>query len=254
MAGPSRVSWTLVALGAALLAVGIGGWLHFRPAAPLPVATPVAVAPAPPTVPVPPDPPLPPPADTDARLRGLFAALSPLGAWRAWLTKDDLLTRLVATADVLSQGETPRTQLDFLAPRKVFAAEHRHGRLVIDPRSYRRYDAVADVIGSLDARACAKTYGALLPLLRVAYHVFGYPQRDFDQTVHRALARLEAAPLPRDEPQLLSVKGALYRFADPRLEALDGVQKQLLRMGPRNMVRIQTKAREFDALIKAGPD
>jgi hypothetical protein len=38
-------------------------------------------------------------------------------------------------------------------------------------------------------------------------------------------------------------EGGIYTFADPKLEALPAVEKHLLRMGPRNMRRIQAKAK-----------
>ena len=35
----------------------------------------------------------------------------------------------------------------------------------------------------------------------------------------------------------------MYRYADPQLEQLSAVQKQLLRMGPDNIRRIKAQAR-----------
>ena len=49
-------------------------------------------------------------------------------------------------------------------------------------RAYDRYDLVADVVSSLDARATAELYRDLKPLIREAYANFGYPDRDFDET------------------------------------------------------------------------
>jgi len=42
-----------------------------------------------------------------------------------------------------------------------------------------------------------------------------------------------------------------YKFADPSLEALSPLQKQLVRMGPTNTKRVQDKAKEIrGALLK----
>ena len=45
-------------------------------------------------------------------------------------------------------------------------------------------------------------------------------------------------------------KGALYRFADEKLESQGAIEKHLLRMGPRNTRLIQQKAREIAAALE----
>jgi hypothetical protein len=47
----------------------------------------------------------------------------------------------------------------------------------------------------------------------------------------------EDAELTRDE--------AVWAYADPELEALPDLQKQLLRMGPENLEKLQNLAREI---------
>jgi hypothetical protein len=44
-------------------------------------------------------------------------------------------------------------------------------------------------------------------------------------------------------------KGALYAYADLRLEALSGAEKHLLRMGPENMRKVQTKLSEIASAL-----
>ena len=41
----------------------------------------------------------------------------------------------------------------------------------------------------------------------------------------------------------------VYEYADPRLEAMTPAQKALLRMGPRNVPRVQAKLRELAAAL-----
>ncbi len=45
----------------------------------------------------------------------------------------------------------------------------------------------------------------------------------------------------------------MYEYADRTLEALTPAQKQLLRMGPANVARIQAKLREFQAALAIPP-
>jgi len=99
----------------------------------------------------------------------------------------------------------------------------------------------------VNAPALAGVYRELHGVLEAAYRGLGYPEASLDRVTDRALRRIEAAP-PSAEVEVVA-EGALYTFADPRLENLGQVEKQLLRMGPRNMRLVQAKAREIrDAL------
>jgi hypothetical protein len=53
----------------------------------------------------------------------------------------------------------------------------------------------------------------------------------------------------REGPVLVEPDGAVYAFADPKLEALGPVEKHLLRMGPRNARLVQQKAREIETSL-----
>jgi len=46
--------------------------------------------------------------------------------------------------------------------------------------------------------------------------------------------------------------GATWAFADPSLEGLGDVEKQILRMGPRNARILQAKAREISQALGMG--
>jgi hypothetical protein len=70
------------------------------------------------------------------------------------------------------------------------------------------------------------------------------PGLSLDQALERAIVALLEVPIA-DEPVRLSPKGIGYAFADERLERLTGAQKQLLRMGPRNVRIIKEKLREI---------
>ena len=57
---------------------------------------------------------------------------------------------------------------------------------------------------------------------------------------------------PRPPARLTVVPGVKsFEFDDPRLEALSSVEKQLLRLGPDNLERVQTKAAELAAALEA---
>jgi hypothetical protein len=234
-----KKSWIGVAAVVVLLIAG-SLWVRYRTPEERPAPPPQAVA-APQK---PPDAPLPPAESTDVQVRKALSSLSPRPELARWLATEGLLDRWVVIADNLAEDVTPRKQLAWLAPRKPFAV--RGGK--IDPRSYARYDSIADVIASVDAKGFASAVRALHPLLETAYHELGYPDRQVDDLARAALQRLIDAPVVEGEVAVVP-KGALYRFADEKLEAQGAVEKHLLRMGPRNTKLIQSKAREIAAAL-----
>jgi hypothetical protein len=185
-----------------------------------------------------------PPLDlSDPFVRELLRGLSSRPELAAWLATDGLVRNLVASIDAVANGTTPSTQLRRLAPAGPFRAEPRGEDFVIDARSYRRYDGIADTVASLDADGLARAYATLRPRLQEAYEELGYPEGNIDVAVERAIVRLLETPaVDRD----VDVRPApvLYQFTDVRLERLAPAQKQLLRMGPRNGRLIQEKLRD----------
>jgi len=240
---PSRTPWVVLLLAA--LAAGGGALYWFlggtRSPAPAaispPTASPGALAPA-----------TGPPVD-EARQRSLAESISANAMVRRLLGEGDLLRRWAIVTENVAGDVVPRKPLSALALPEPFSVVRRGGAIFIDPRSYLRYDAVGDAVASLDPGAFALAYAALRPALETAYRGLGYPDGSIDRVTARALARLERAA-PRDgEIELVEGPGTIYAFADPRLETLGDVEKQLLRMGPRNGRILQEKAREISRAL-----
>jgi DUF3014 family protein len=225
---------------AAVAVLAVAGYLAFRRRAEAPLPPPL---PASETAQPPVDVPLPPAAASDQTLRHDFASVSPLIA--AWLAQPDLLDRLAALVNDLVRDESPRKQLDFLAPKQRFATVKGH----IDPKSYARYDGVADAIASVDAPKLASAIRAVHPLLQSAYHRLADPNRDFDDAARAALQRIVDAPVVEGDIAV-TPRGANDLFSDEKLEVLGPVEKHLLRMGPRNERILQAKAREILTALK----
>jgi hypothetical protein len=238
--------WILVAAVAIVLIAVTAWWRHRRLIERAEPAPPPIVQAAPPRPP--PDAPLPPLAESDARIRSLLSPVSPRPELRQWLSQGELLDRWTVVTDNLALGTSPRKQLLFLAPRAPFKALEKGGRASMDPRSYQRYDSFADVVASVDSRAMAAAVRELRPLLDAAYHKLGYPDRSYDSAVRAALKRIIDAPVLETPPELRS-KGALWQYADDKLEAMGAVEKHFLRLGPRNTKLIQAKAREIAAAL-----
>lgn len=198
---------------------------------------------------------LPPLDGSDAFVRELAQGLSAHPQLALWLAARGLIRTFTAVVANVADGESPGPHLGFLAPKTSFGTIRRQGRLVIDPRSYTRYDSIADGIASLDAARCAQVYRRLEPLFEAAYRDLGHPRGGFSGTLKRALVTLEETPVPESEAAVRPAGAAVvYEYVDPRLEALSPAQKHLLRMGPRNARKVQAKIRELAEALGLSAD
>jgi len=186
--------------------------------------------------------------ESDALVRERVGGLSAHPELRAWLTAPDLVRRFVAGVASVAAGESPRDQLAFLAPKEGFQVVPRDGGLVADPRTHARYDLAADVFTSLDVPALVRVHRLLAPLFEAAFTDLGLPDGGFEETLRRAIDELLEAP-PIEAPVELRRVGNLYEYADEELEGSSQAQRHLLRMGPRNALRIQAKLREIQAAL-----
>jgi hypothetical protein len=157
------------------------------------------------------------------------------------LQEDELLQRGAAIIDGTSRGLVLTKILSPSRPEGKFTTVEDQGQELIDPASYDRYDDYAQAIAGVDTAALASAFHRFRPLLEEAYAQLGYAREDFDNALIRSLDVVIATP---DIPGTVAVKpkGGLYVFADPALEALPSLQKQLLRMGPENRELVKQQA------------
>lgn len=243
---PSPAPLVLVVLG--MVAAAAGGLYWFLGKAPPPQPPGAAAAPAPPE----------PSAQSTGisvnpeNQQKLLEAVSPNPALRTLLSAPELAQRWAVAVENLANDVVPRKQLEPLAPAGPFAVVRKGDRAFIDPQSYRRYDRVGDVVASVNVDALVIVYAALRPALEAAYRALGYPDGSIDKAATRALHRIDIAPIRDEELAVVEGTGATWSFADPALERLGDVDKQILRMGPRNGRILQAKAREIAAALGMG--
>lgn len=194
--------------------------------------------------PAPPAEPLPALDASDALIRQLVASFSSHPQLASWLATPDLVRTFVAMVDKIAIGASPAKDAAFARPKQPFQVTGSGQAVQMSQASYDRYNTIAGVIDSVNIDGAAKAYARIKPLCEQAYRDLGYPDGDFDKKMSLALARLLDTPVPEGPVELLSTSVA-YQFADPDLESLSSPQKQLLRMGPRNMRIVQAKLREF---------
>jgi hypothetical protein len=239
--------WVWVVVGAAVVVIAVLGYWYFRsePVAP-PVETEAAAPPTTEEVAPPPAEPMTLPAlgESDTLVRDLVRGISSNPELATWLATPGLVRNAAVVVDNIAEGVTPAKHLSMFAPKQEFQAAGNEDAPFTDPRSFARYNGIADAVASIDAGGAVQAYRNLRPLFDEAYKDLGHPDGNFDVALQKAISLLLATPdAPADVP--LESRVESYHFKDAALEDLTGAQKQLLRMGPRNDRLIKDKLREI---------
>jgi hypothetical protein len=196
---------------------------------------------------------LPPLDQSDPVVRELVKQITSHPRIAAWLTTDGLIRTIVVAVENVAGGSTPAARFQVLRPASGFETIGRGGDLNIAPRSYQRYDDLADAAASIDAAGAARLYTTLKPRIEDAYRDLGFPDTPFDRTLEKAIVSLLRTPAPASAARL-EPKGIGFGFVDPALEGLTGAQKQLLRTGPRNIRIIQSSLRQIALALGIPPE
>ena len=248
----SPLIWVALAIALGAIAAGVSFWLNRSPGDPGTTTTEADVAPAARPAPAAEPIDIPPLDQSDAAVRKLVAALSSHPTVAAWLTTNGLIRNFVVVVENIAYGQLPTGHLRALRPQGRYVVLERDGEIAVDPATYERFNGIAGAVASIDTAGAARLYAGLRPRLNEAYAELGR-QEPFDRAMERALANLLAVPIPAGPVRLQPLGAVEYEYADPRLARLSQPQKQLLRMGPRNMEVIQRKLRELAAAIGIQP-
>src|SRR5262245_61468102 len=232
----------------ALLAVAAGAAVYIvfgrRTAQPQPETKPPAVEEAAQPLGGKPEPiTVPPLNESDPLVRELVRKLSTHPRVLAWLTTEGLIRNFTTVVSTVADGRTPASQLRPLRLTQPFQVVVRGATTEIDPRSYDRYNGIAEAVEGIDPAGAAQLYSTLKPRIEEAYGELGIGT-PFDRALERAIVRLLETPV-RDGPIRLVPRGIVYGFEDPNLEDLSPAQKQLLRFGPRSARLLQAKLRDI---------
>ena len=185
---------------------------------------------------------LPPLVLTDPLVRELLGKLSSSPTLAVWLATDGLIRAFAVSVENVADGVSPARHVRALAPRAPFRTQSEDGTITIDARTYARYDGIANAAASMDAAGLARVYSMLKPRIAEAYRELGHPEGELDVALERAIVHLLQTPVV-EEPVVLRPRVLSFRYDRDDLEALSPAQKQLLRMGPRNVQLIQDQLR-----------
>jgi hypothetical protein len=192
--------------------------------------------------------------DSDTVLRREAERLSALPPFQQWIAPEDLIRRFVVIVENLAVGNSPTQELEFMAPDEEFSATvNEDGKWVTQPKSFARYDLMANVFDSLHVPTCMHLFQRWLPLFQEAYAELGYPAEGFQNALVMAIDELLATPVP-EFPPILVQRTSRYAYENPLLEGLSPAQRQLLRMGSANTILVQAKLRVFRSELTRSAD
>jgi hypothetical protein len=179
--------------------------------------------------------------NSDDFIRDRLLLINSKPEFSTWVKTDDLVRRTASYFDGLSNGVILSKILPLTPPEGKFATHKSDGSIWLNAGNYERYDRTINAIANTDMASIAKMFHFSRPLLETAFSEMGYNPRQMDGIVLQAIDMILATPIII-EPIKLTRESVIYKFADPALEALPPIQKQLLRTGPENTKHLQQQA------------
>lgn len=162
----------------------------------------------------------------------------------------NVIRDLVVFVDNARQGLAATDHAVVARPDGRFAVIELDQKLYIDERSFARYDAISTWFASMEPAALVALFEDFEPLFNEAFAEIGYPDGNFDQALLEAIDVALATPEVEGMIEVTD-ESVMYRFADARLESLPPIQKQLLRTGLANVLKIKAQLRDLKALLLA---
>ena len=161
-----------------------------------------------------------------------------------WLAETELVRTAATILENAARGEIPRKQLGFLAPKGRFQVRKIGSLIQVDPESYNRYTPFVKTLQKLPPEKAAAMFNMAEPLLAEAVRELGATGVSPRDLVYTALG--VALDTPRvDAATTLRQPKVVYTYANKELEELLPLQKQLLRLGPRNLHTLRLWLEDF---------
>jgi len=202
--------------------------------------------------------PLPMLMDSDPLVLDRLGDLIGESAVLQYLASDNVISRIVATVDMMGSRQIPGVVQVVQGPESNFAANvneqpetvirNEEGdpvpQFVINPANYRRYTPYVELLEAVDTEQLVENYRSHYSLFQEAYRQMGYADGEFNDRLDATIDELLATPEVTDPVNLVKPE-AFFLFADPDLESLTAGQKILLRMGNANAARVKLKLAEI---------
>lgn len=161
------------------------------------------------------------------------------------LTPDDVIRKFVVFVDNVADSNLPQLEYPVRRPSQGMAVRELDENLFeMQSVSYQRYTPIIDGLVALNPERALEIYEVMKPLFQEANRELGYPDRNFDDTLVRAIDTVLSARTAEGPFQLIKPK-VMYIYADSEIEGLNPVEKQLLRLGPQNAEKLKLTLRQY---------
>ena len=187
--------------------------------------------------------------DSDAMVLASAQQLSTLPEYRSLLNKQEMIRNFVVFIDNFSRGKLVSKFSPLTKPDEPFSIMKGERKMYLNTESYNRYNIYADIINSINIEYAISQYRLLKPLFDESYQELGYPEEEFTDRLNEAIELVLDTPVIR-KPIALVAPSAMYKFADPELEALPDAQKLIMRMGPDNILKLQAKLQQIQQALQ----
>lgn len=166
----------------------------------------------------------------------------------ALIWQDDYLRRAVVYVDNLAQGKLVNNHNVFKPFKQPFTVEERNGAIHQSSANFKRYEVLVSVFEQLPNDWIIATYKQLLPNIDEIYQEIAPPNARFNERLQQVISMVLNLPEVPVDAELTS-DSVVYTYQDSAFEKLTPAQKQLLRLGPQNVKRIQHKLKQVQAAL-----
>lgn len=167
------------------------------------------------------------------------------------INTEQMVRNLVVTVDNLAQQQLVANHPVVAPLDQPFkaTAEPDGQRYQIDPAGYQRFEPYIRLLETVEPAQMLQVVEQYQPLFEQAFAELGYPDLTFRQRLQQALQQfLAIEPIAADTTLLRP--SVAYTFADPAVENLSALEKQVIRLGPENHQRLRTIALKYQALLQ----
>lgn len=192
--------------------------------------------------------PLPALDGSDGWIKAKLLALKWKPGFANLFVTEEMARRFVVQVDNIAEGRIALAQQLFHSPTQDFKAKADGTRYRLDPANYARYTPYLELLESVPPEQVAAVYREVYPLLQAAYAELGYGDAQFRDKVQQAIKVLLNAPEIADAPEL-QLSSVYYSFADAEVEKLNQAQKQMVRLGQKNQLRLKRLLAQYQALL-----
>jgi len=189
--------------------------------------------------------------ESDAWLQSKLPELTWRNELLTLLIDEDMIRRFVVFTDNFSQGLLAYEHSPFTQPQAKFTVDEQsvsptesQNVWQWDSKTSKRFDLYVDLLRSVDSSTLVDWYFDVKPLIDEAYSELGY-EDDFTYTLQDAITRVLDMELPKTS-MALTRTSVMYKYQDPKLEALADSDKLLLRIGKENLLIVKSVLLEIN--------